>query len=143
VTQGIPGTQLLDPKVIDDPYPFYRQLRAEAPVWEIPGTGLFTISTLGLVAEAAGRTEDFSSNITCLLYRDGAGLPGRFTFGDAGVQALATADPACWPRPQDRLPLGQQRAHQREPGIGNAQSCGDVVRGADLALAGLAGGAAA
>ena len=89
----IVGTGLLAPDVIDDPYPFYSQLRAQAPVWEIPGTGLFTVSTFELVAEATGRVEDFSSNIGCLLYRDDAGLPCRVPFGDAGVQALATADP--------------------------------------------------
>jgi cytochrome P450 len=93
MTQGIAGTLLLDSKVIDDPYPFYRRLRAQAPVWEIPGTGLFTVSTFDLLAEAAGRIEDFSSNIQCLLYRDDVGLPSRLPFGDAGVQALATADP--------------------------------------------------
>jgi cytochrome P450 family 144 len=93
VTQGISGTLLLDPAVIDDPYPFYRQLRAQAPVWEIPGTGLFTVATFGLVAEAAGRVEDFSSNLRCLLYRDAAGVPCRLSFGDAASQALATADP--------------------------------------------------
>jgi cytochrome P450 family 144 len=93
VTEGISGTLLLDPKVIDDPYPFYRQLRAQAPVWEIPGSGLFTVSTFELVAEATGRVADFSSNIRCLLYRDGTDRPCRFSFGDAGTQALATADP--------------------------------------------------
>ncbi|MDT4947242.1 MAG: hypothetical protein QOH14_3975, partial [Pseudonocardiales bacterium] len=36
---------------------------------------------------------DFSSNIRCLLYRDDEGLPCRLPFGDAGVDALATADP--------------------------------------------------
>jgi cytochrome P450 len=93
VTPGISPTLLLNANVIDDPYPFYRRLRAEAPVWEIPGTGLFTVSTYELLAEAVGRVEDFSSNIGCLMYRDGAGLPRRFSYGDAGVQALATADP--------------------------------------------------
>jgi cytochrome P450 len=93
MTRGISGTLLLDAQVIDDPYPFYRQLRAEAPVWEIPGTGVFTVSTFELLAEVTGRVEDFSSNITCLLYRDDAGLPRRLNFGDAGIQALATADP--------------------------------------------------
>jgi cytochrome P450 len=93
VTPGISPTLLLDASVIDDPYPFYRLLRAEAPVWEIPGTGLFTVSTYTLLAEAVGRVEDFSSNIDCLMYRDGSGLPRRFSYGDAGVQALATADP--------------------------------------------------
>jgi cytochrome P450 family 144 len=93
MTMEISGTLLLDPAVIDDPYPFYRELQARAPVWEIPGTGLFAVSTCGLVTEAVGRTEDFSSNLRCLLYRDTAGQPCRLPFGDAGAQALATADP--------------------------------------------------
>jgi cytochrome P450 len=93
VSQGIPSTLLLDSTMIDNPYPFYRQLRADAPVWEIADTGVFLVSTFELVAEAAGRTEDFSSNLRCLLYRDDAGLPCRLSFGDAGSQALATADP--------------------------------------------------
>ena len=90
---GIAASLLLDREVIDDPYRFYAQLRAQAPVWEVPGTGVFTVTTFELVAEATGRVEDFSSNIECLLYRDDDGLPRRLPFGDAGVQALATADP--------------------------------------------------
>jgi cytochrome P450 len=93
MTTQLSGTLLLDPAVIDDPYPFYRDLQARAPVWEIPGTGIFTVATAGLVTEAAGRTEDFSSNTRCLLYRDDAGQPCRLSFGDAASQALATADP--------------------------------------------------
>jgi cytochrome P450 family 144 len=93
MTVRISGTLLLDSEVIDDPYPFYGRLRTEAPVWEVPGTGLFTVSTFELLAEATGRVEDFSSNIQCLLYRDDEGLPCRLPFGDAGTQTLATADP--------------------------------------------------
>src|ERR1700690_1261579 len=93
MTLAISATLLLDAYVIDDPYPFYRRLRAEAPVWEIPGTEIFPVSTFELLAQATGRVEDFSSNLSCLLYRDDAGLPCRFSYGDAGVQALATADP--------------------------------------------------
>ena len=91
--QEIPGTMLLDPEVLGDPYPFFRRLREDAPVWEAGGTGVFTISTFELLVEASARVEDFSSNMKCLLYRDESGLPGRFKFGDAGGQALATADP--------------------------------------------------
>lgn len=87
------GTLLLDATSIDDPYPFYRQLRDQAPVWEVPGTGLFTVSTFDLVAEATRRVEDFSSNIRCLLYRDDEGLPCRVPFGDGVGHVLATADP--------------------------------------------------
>jgi cytochrome P450 len=93
MNKEISGTLLLDPAVIDDPYPFYRELQARAPVWEIPGTGIFTVATAGLVTEATGRTGDFSSSMRCLLYRDDAGQPCRLSFGDAASQALATADP--------------------------------------------------
>jgi hypothetical protein len=36
----ISGIHLLDPAVIDEPYGFYEDLRAGAPVWEVPGTGI-------------------------------------------------------------------------------------------------------
>jgi cytochrome P450 len=84
---------LLDAAVIDDPYPFYRQLREEAPVWEAAGSGVFSVSTFELVAEVTGRVEDFSSNITHLFYRDDLGLPCRVPFGEEVGQVLATADP--------------------------------------------------
>jgi len=93
VQHEIPGTLLLDPEVLGDPYPFFRRLREHAPVWEAAGTGVFTVTPFELLVEASARVEDFSSNMKCLLYRDDSGLPGRFTFGDAGGQALATADP--------------------------------------------------
>jgi cytochrome P450 len=89
----IPATLLLDSQVIDDPYPFYQRLRTEAPVWRIAETGLYAVSSFEMLSEAASRVDDFSSNISCLLYRDANGLPSRLSYGDAGVQALATADP--------------------------------------------------
>jgi cytochrome P450 family 144 len=87
------GTLLLDPDVIDDPYPFYRNLHTDAPVWRVPGRDVFVVSSFTLVAEATSRVDDFSSNMRALLYRDEEGLPGRLAFGDVGVDALATADP--------------------------------------------------
>lgn len=89
----IPGTLLLAPEVIEDPYPFYRRLQTYAPVWHVPGTDVFVVSSFAMVAEAVGRVEDFSSNMHYLLYRDDEGLPARLSFGDLGVQTLATADP--------------------------------------------------
>jgi cytochrome P450 family 144 len=89
----IPGTLLLDPAVIEQPYRLYDELRVNAPVWEVPGSDIFTVASFELVAEAAVRVEDFSSNINCLLYRDDDGMPRRLPFGDSGIQALATADP--------------------------------------------------
>jgi hypothetical protein len=60
---GISAASLLDPRVIDDPHEFYRQLRDEAPVWEVPGTGVFTVSTFELLAEATGRVEDLPGGV--------------------------------------------------------------------------------
>jgi cytochrome P450 len=93
VTGEIPGTLLLDPGVIEDPYPFYRRLQTEAPVWRVPDREVFTVGSFALLADAVARVDDFSSNIRALLYRDEEGLPGRLSFGDAGVDVLATADP--------------------------------------------------
>ena len=89
----IGATQLLDPGVVDDPYSFYRQLHAEAPVWRVPGTDVVVVSTFAAVAEATGRIDDFSNNMKALLYRGDDGLPQRVSFADMVVQTLATADP--------------------------------------------------
>ena len=92
MSPDIPGTMLLDPRVIEDPYPFYRRLHAEAPVWRVPGTEVCIVSTFGLVVEAAGRVDDFSSSMHYLLYRGDNELPARLAFGE-GTQVLAVADP--------------------------------------------------
>lgn len=93
MTADIPGACLLDSDIIDDPYPFYRRLQIEAPVWRVPSTDVFVVSTYPLVAEAASRVEDFSSHMRHLLYRGESGIPERLSFGEAGADALATADP--------------------------------------------------
>jgi cytochrome P450 len=87
------ASMLLDPAVLQDPYDFYATLREEAPVWRVPGTDVVVISSFALLSEAVTRTEDFSSTMTCLLYRDSDGLPARLSFGDAATPTLAAADP--------------------------------------------------
>jgi cytochrome P450 len=87
------ASMLLDPTVLEDPYDFYATLRAQAPVWAVPGTDVVVISSFALLSEAVARPEDFSSTMRCLLYRDQDGLPARLDFGDAAPPTLATADP--------------------------------------------------
>jgi cytochrome P450 len=87
------ASTLLHPDVLDEPYAFYRTLRNHAPVWAVPGTDVITVATFDLISEAVGRPEDFSSNITSLLYRDDDGLPARLDFGGTAPPTLATADP--------------------------------------------------
>ena len=81
--------------VLDDPTPLYAQLRAHAPVWEIPGSATFLVTSAELLIEAVGRTDDFSSNLTSLIYRGGDGGPAVFDMGPLGdaTHVLATADP--------------------------------------------------
>jgi cytochrome P450 family 144 len=87
------SSMLLDPAVLQDPYDFYATLREQAPVWRVPGTDVVVISSFALLSEAVTRIEDFSSTMTCLLYRDSDGLPARLSFGDAATPTLAAADP--------------------------------------------------
>jgi len=91
--QTLSGTELLDSAIIQNPHPFYRQLQEQAPVWRVPGTDIVVVSSFKMLAEAARRVEDFSSNMRCLLYRDESGMPARLEFGDMMIQTLATADP--------------------------------------------------
>jgi cytochrome P450 len=87
------ASMLLDRSVLDDPYEFYRTLREDAPVWTVPGTECVVVSSFALLSEAVARTEEFSSTMRCLIYRDEQGLPGRLDFGGAALPTLATADP--------------------------------------------------
>jgi cytochrome P450 family 144 len=87
------ASMLLDRAVLQDPYDFYATLREDAPVWRVPGTDVVVISSFALLSEAVTRTKDFSSTMTCLLYRDSDGLPARLSFGDAATPTLAAADP--------------------------------------------------
>lgn len=86
---------LFSQEFIDDPAPFYKFLRTHAPVWEMPGSRTFVVSTAALVAEAVARPEEFSSNLTSLLYTDDAGHPTVFDMSHRGaaIHVLATADP--------------------------------------------------
>jgi cytochrome P450 len=82
------------PEVTEDPYPFYASLREHAPVYEIPGTRVFLVSTWKLVEEALARHRDFSANLTGMLVIGAGGRPelvelsGMNTFADS----IANAD---------------------------------------------------
>lgn len=84
---------LLAPSTLDNPYPLYERLQGEAPVWRVPGTDIFLVTRFALVEEATRRVEDFSSNLTSVLYRKLNGLPGRVAHRNGVLQVLATADP--------------------------------------------------
>ncbi len=82
------------PSNIDDPYPLYDVLRREHPVYRIPDTDFYLVSTWELVTEAVSRTGDFSNNLTGVLVRtpDGSAVTFDMNGGGQAVHVLATAD---------------------------------------------------
>jgi cytochrome P450 len=64
---------LFSPAALEDPYHLYARLRRDSPVFELPGTGMHLVTRHRDVLEVVGRPEDFSSNLTALLYTGGSG----------------------------------------------------------------------
>lgn len=83
---------LLDPAVVQDPYPFYDELRATAPVWQAGPDDIFAVTSFEPLADAARRIEDFSSVLTAFLYRGDDGVLAKIP-ADLGEPTLAVADP--------------------------------------------------
>lgn len=83
---------MLDPAVVDDPYAFYDELRETAPVWQVGPDDIFAVTSFELLAEAARRTEDFSSVLNAFLYRNDDGVLAKLAT-DLGEPTLAVADP--------------------------------------------------
>jgi cytochrome P450 len=85
---------LLSPETVEDPYPFYASLRAHAPVWEIPGTRAFLVSTWKLVEEVLARHAEFSAQLTGILAIGADGRPQLLDLAGAGTftDSIANAD---------------------------------------------------
>lgn len=81
-------------EALQDPYPMYDRMRAEAPVHQIGDSQFYVACGWDAVLEAVERVEDFSSNLTAtMVYRED-GSVGPFEMGPPGdpSHALATAD---------------------------------------------------
>lgn len=91
VRDELPGTMLLEPTVVDDPYAFYRLLVADAPVWRIPDTPVVIVSSFAAVTEATNRVDDFSSNLRGLLI-------GPTTVSRACFRSMPGMVPMHWRR---------------------------------------------
>lgn len=93
MSTAIPANALLDPGFLENPYPFYRQLQQQAPVWRLPGSKIAVVTGYSAIEQATRRTEDFSSNLKYVLFRGRNGAPARMPVYTMGLQVLATADP--------------------------------------------------
>jgi cytochrome P450 len=78
---------------IADPHPLYARLRREAPIARVGDTGVHLVSTWALVEEGLGREDDFSANLTGVLFRGEDGVPGVFPLpNESASRVIATAD---------------------------------------------------
>jgi len=79
---------------LQDPYPLYDRMRAEAPVHQIGDSVFYAVCGWDAVVDAVNRVEDFSSNLTAtMVYHEDGTLTG-FPMFEPGtdIQALATGD---------------------------------------------------
>jgi cytochrome P450 family 144 len=87
-------TRFFSAAALQDPYPLYDRMRAEAPVHRIGASEFYAVCGWNAVLEAVERVDDFSSNLTATMvyHDDGAVTPfDMIPAGDPG-HALATAD---------------------------------------------------
>ncbi len=84
----------LDPETLIDPYSYLEALRAEAPVYHCPKTGLYIVSTYALVRDVLSDNELFSSEFGASL--GGAAVPQEVlevqNQGYPAVNTMLTAD---------------------------------------------------
>ena len=86
--------QFFGAEALQDPYPLYDQMRADAPAHRIGSSGFYAVCGWDAVMEAVGRVDDFSSNLTATMVYHDDGTATPFEMGPPGdpSHALATAD---------------------------------------------------
>lgn len=87
-------TQFFGAEALQDPYPLYDRMRAEAPVHRIGDSVFYAVCGWDAVQEAVERVEDFSSNLTATMvyHDDGTVTPFGMIPARDSAHALATAD---------------------------------------------------
>jgi len=86
--------QFFGAEALQDPYPLYDRMRAEAPVHRIGDSAFYAVCGWDAVIEAVNRVEDFSSNLTATMvyHEDGTVTPFEMIEAGSPYHALATAD---------------------------------------------------
>src|SRR6201997_73917 len=86
--------QFFGAEALQDPYPLYDRMRAEAPVHRIGNSEFYAVCGWDAVIDAVNRVEDFSSNLSATMVYHEDGTIASFPMIEAGSpnHALATAD---------------------------------------------------
>jgi cytochrome P450 len=88
---------LLDPAVQQCPYEFYRATRAQAPVYRMPETGFYLVTSFDLCREVIRQPDLYASGVTPMALREG-GVPQAIVdvFSNEGwlpEASCSTSDP--------------------------------------------------
>ena len=86
--------ELLSQASIDNPYPLYQRLREHTPLSRVGNSGAHLVANWQLIQQVLEREQDFSANLTGVLYRNEQGAPDIFDLSMLGANAnvIATAD---------------------------------------------------
>lgn len=103
----IAGTNLLDPVIQQCPYAAYARLRREAPVYEMPGTGIHLVTTFDVCREVIRQPDLFGSGVNPMALRPG-GVPQEVVDvylkeGWLPRASCSTSDPPVHTRVRDFL----------------------------------------
>ena len=114
------AANLFAASVIEDPQPFFSELRKERPLSRVGETGVHLVASWELIDEALGREDDFSANLRGVLVRGDDGLPEALELPYSGAaDVIATADEPHHGvhRALLRPALEARRAHALEPSL--------------------------
>ncbi|MEP5567589.1 MAG: cytochrome P450 [Halioglobus sp.] len=85
--------EILSSEAIADPQHLYSRLRQQTPLARIDESGFHTVANWSLIEEVLGREQDFSANLTGVLYRGADGQPDCFALpSSSATNVIATAD---------------------------------------------------
>lgn len=87
-------TSFFGAESLQDPYPLYDRMRAQAPVHRIGDSEFYAVCSWDAVVDAVNRVDDFSSNLTATMVCHEDGRVSALPMMEAGSSshALATAD---------------------------------------------------
>jgi cytochrome P450 len=96
MTKPLDSYNFFDPQLIEDPFAFYQDAIQQSPVWQLPGTNIFLVTSYELVAKAADTPAVFSNRFGDLLTGRGVvdeEIKAVLAKGWPQTDTLLTADP--------------------------------------------------
>jgi cytochrome P450 len=88
--QALKNVNILDPDLIENPYPFYHALLEQAPVYQVPGTEVYLVSAWHLIEEVLRNQSDYSANLTGILITGADGSAELFDLSAFGGSRVTT-----------------------------------------------------